>query len=58
MEFTNEELKNLILLVETGARSISQQSTLEQGSMVLNVANELIKKLQPKTKEPEVEAGT
>ncbi len=42
---SEEDFKNLQVLVEAGARSIVVQSSLEQGGGVLLTANALLKKM-------------
>lgn len=56
MEFTQEEVQNLLVLLEAGARSISGQNQLLQAANVLAAAHNLaekVKKLAPPTTEQE-----
>lgn len=46
-EFTQEELNNLLVLVETGARAIAERSDLQNAQNVLAAAANLINKLRP-----------
>ncbi len=43
--FTQEELQNILVLIETGARSISSQSSLDKAGEVLILAKNLQDKL-------------
>lgn len=43
---TEEELKNVLILVEAGARALSAQNSLENASNILATAHQLGKKLQ------------
>lgn len=49
--FSQEELNNLIGLVETGARAVANNSSLEKGGQALLVADALIKKLVEQNKQ-------
>lgn len=56
MEFTQEEVQNLLVLVEAGARAISGQNQLLQAANVLAAAHNLaekVKKLVPPAPEQE-----
>ena len=56
MEFTQEEVQNLLVLVEAGARAISGQNQLLQAANVLAAAHNLaekVKKLAPPVPEQE-----
>jgi hypothetical protein len=56
MEFTQEEVQNLLVLVEAGARAISGQNQLLQAANVLAAAHNLaekVKKLAPPAPEQE-----
>jgi len=46
-EFTQEELNNLLVLIETGARAIAERSDLQSAQNVLAAAAQLINKLRP-----------
>jgi len=53
MEFTQEEVNNLLALLEAGARAISGQNPLLQAANILGAAHTLaekVKKLAPETK--------
>ena len=56
MEFTQEEVQNLLVLVEAVARAISGQNQLLQAANVLAAAHNLaekVKKLAPPSPEQE-----
>ncbi len=44
-EFTKEEVTNVLVLIETGARALSSQNKLDQASAILAAADALSKKL-------------
>lgn len=44
-EFTKEEVTNVLVLVEAGARALSSQNKLDQASAILAAADMLSKKL-------------
>ncbi len=47
MELTQEELRNLAVFVEVGARKIAENSPLDQGSVALSEAKRILDKLNP-----------
>jgi len=44
-EFTKEEVTNILVLVEAGARALSSQNKLDQAAAILGAADALSKKL-------------
>lgn len=43
--FTKEEVQNLVVLVEAGARALAGQNKLDQASAILATADQLVKKV-------------
>lgn len=43
---TQEELQNVLILIETGARSISSQNPLDKAAEILIIAKDLSDKLK------------
>lgn len=52
---TTEELKNLTVLVEVGAKALSADKPLQESAGIQNTAIALLKKLQETHEEPKVE---
>lgn len=46
MEFTAEELKNLVVLLDSGARAVASQNDLEAAGNVMHIAGALKKKIE------------
>lgn len=46
MEFTKEEVQNLLVLVDAGARAVAGQSSLAQAANVLATADALTTKVK------------
>ena len=44
-EFTKEEITNILVLIEAGARALSSQNKLDQASAILGAADVLSKKI-------------
>lgn len=44
-EFTKEEVTNVLVLIENGARALASQNKLDQASAILATADALSKKL-------------
>lgn len=55
-EFTKEEVTNVLVLIEAGARALSSQNKLDQASAILATADTLSKKLSEALLPKEVKA--
>lgn len=55
-EFTKEEVTNVLVLIEAGARALSSQNKLDQASVILATADGLSKKLSEALLPKEVKA--
>lgn len=53
MEFSQEEVNNLLVLLDAGARSLAAQNKLDKAAGILGAADALSKKVAELTKKDE-----